>query len=142
MVVPGGVGAHGARTMHWFRSRAKGFSFVALFALSLQLALSFGHLHLNASVTGARQSWKFFTVDDATARIAAVDSASQDAPEHSDDYCAICAVIHLARSLVLSPAPPLLLPGSYAQAQFAPEDAVASAELSRAPFNARAPPTA
>jgi hypothetical protein len=126
--------------MVWFRSRAKEFSFVALLALFLQLGLSFGHLHLDAGATGAGHAAKILAVDDATAPISAVDSASQDLPGDNDGYCAICAVIHLARALVLSPAPSLLLPAVQAQAQFAPENAAAAAELGRTPFQARAPP--
>jgi Protein of unknown function (DUF2946) len=134
------VGAHGATAMHWFRSRAKGYSFLALFALLLQLALSFSHLHLDAAVSGARHSSKIFAVDNAAAPISAVDPASQDLPEHGDDYCAICGVIHLARSVILSPAPSLLPPATYARAQFAPQTHSAAAEPSRTPFQARAPP--
>jgi len=33
--------------MHWFRARLRSTSFVALFALALQLALSFGHVHVD-----------------------------------------------------------------------------------------------
>ena len=33
--------------MQWFRSRVKLGSWVALFALALQLALTFGHVHLD-----------------------------------------------------------------------------------------------
>src|SRR5262245_40731192 len=124
----------------WFRSRAKGFSFLALFALSLQLVLSFGHLHFERGVAGPQHSSKIVAVDDANAPLAAVHSDSQGLPENNDDYCSICAVIHLARSLVLSPAPCLPLPATYAQTKFAPEDCVAAAALSRTPFQARAPP--
>jgi hypothetical protein len=136
------VGAHSVTTMYWFRSRAKEFSYVALFALSLQLVLSFGHLRINAGANGAGHAAKILAVDDATASISAVDPASQGLPGDNDDYCAICAVIHLARTLVLAPAPSLLLPATYAQAQFAPENDAAAAELlGRTPFQARAPPT-
>jgi hypothetical protein len=128
--------------MSWFRSRAKGFSFFALFALSLQLALSFGHLHFDHGVTGPQQPSKIAAIDGATAPIATVHSDSQGLPEHNGDYCSICAVIHLARSLVLSPAPCLPLPARYTQTKFAPEDCVAAAGLGRTPFQARAPPIA
>jgi hypothetical protein len=128
--------------MQWFRSRAKGFSLVALFALSLQLALSFGHLHFKAGIAGEEHTAKIAALDDATALLSPIISASQDLPGDNDEYCAICAVIHLARSLVLSPAPCLLLPATYAQARFTPEDDSAAAEPSRIPFRARAPPIA
>jgi hypothetical protein len=125
-------------TMQWFRSHAKECSFLALLALSLQLALCFGHLHVDTRDTGARHASKIFAVDET--RISAVDPARQDEPQHNDDYCAICSVMHLARSLVLSPVPFLLLPATYTQAQFAPENDAPAAELSRTAFQARGPP--
>ena len=131
---------HGAMTMQWFRS--KGFSFVALFALSLQFALSFGHLHLDTGIIGAQHPSKILATHDATESIVALDAASGDLPEHNDDYCSICAVIHLARSLVLSPAPSLLLLPSYVRAEFTAENEASVAGLNRTSFQARAPPIA
>jgi hypothetical protein len=43
MVCCTGSDAPGAMAMHWFRSRSRWGSYLALFALAFQIALTFGH---------------------------------------------------------------------------------------------------
>ena len=86
--------------MQWFRSRVKLGSWVALFALALQLAPTFGHVHLDGLRGGS------------SARIEASAGApaptGNDGPNAADDYCALCALTHLAGTLL--PASPVVLP--------------------------------
>src|SRR5262249_15070748 len=123
--------------MRWFR-RNMGFgSWCALFALAIQLVLSFGHLHFASSA--------------ATAALAAAAADSlADTPDdqptptkHSRvaDYCTICASLHLAGLLTASPpSVPAPLPPSHDR--LAPRIGLQSATHAGLPFNARAPPLA
>jgi len=92
--------------MKWFRSNIKSGARLALFALFVQFALSFGHFHVLAapSSTGAGQ-------------IAADSQAlPQQGPgkQHNDrqipDACAICAVVAMAGTALFASPPILLLP--------------------------------
>jgi hypothetical protein len=75
--------------------------------MALQLALSFGHIHLEKFASGT-----------AVASVAASQAPSpqQNPAQHpaneANDYCAICATIHLASSSFLPDAP--LLPVQFA----------------------------
>jgi Protein of unknown function (DUF2946) len=126
--------------MDWFRSRARGTAFLALFALALQLVLSFGHLHLEQVLFGSEHASKL--VDgQPTVGAASTDDSDEDHPKsHSGAYCAICAIVHLTRCLLISDPPSLLLPKSYLSLQFEPENEAAAVELACTPFQARAPP--
>lgn len=104
---------------------------LALFALGLQLALSFGHIHAE---------------DFAAANVAAAGQ-SQNAPDgdhHDNDHdgCAICAVMHMAATSLV-PAPPCVaLPPAVAFATLVTLDRAALPPAARQPFQARAPPQA
>jgi Protein of unknown function (DUF2946) len=119
--------------MHRFRARLRLSSWIALFALAFQLAVSFGHVHLDA-----------FPGNSSIA-IAASDArtpASGDTSDPADHYCAICAVIHAAGALVLTQPPAVQLPIVFAQ--WRPDAAVKFGFITAAPsfFPARAPPLA
>jgi hypothetical protein len=110
---------------------------LALFALAVQLVLSFGHVHLE----GIRG-------DDGTGtKLAAERAVSPPAPaQHpandSGDYCAICATIHLASSSFLPDAPQLPVPFvSQAIEHFYYVPYVFAAPQ-RTAFQSRAPPLA
>src|SRR5207237_7414658 len=79
--------AEGAFTMPWFRAERSLSSYVALLALALQLAVSFGHVHFDGLALGT-----------ATAAAALGPSEPEGGPSGTpdrDDVCAICAVISL-----------------------------------------------
>jgi hypothetical protein len=103
--------------MKWFRRHLKHGSRLALFALAIQFALSFGHFHgfaaqsAPAIVTGLTQADL-----DYAGSLAAPDTANQAEQkqrpatpdtDRSADACAICAVVSLAGNVLFS-APPLL----------------------------------
>jgi hypothetical protein len=107
----------GLTGMKRLRKRLKGGSRRALFALTAQLALSFGHFH-----GGAAQAAPVFQADavqgdiadtgsDAAARKTAQQPSS---PNHDRDQpadnCAICALVAMANAVLQSPPPLLLLP--------------------------------
>ena len=108
---------------------------LALFALALQIALAFGHIHLRdfAGVPGV-------VVAQAPT---APDPASDHNNGHStDDYCLICAAAKLAGTLVLPSQIALALPVSSTDE---PQVYVCSAfcgRMDHALFSARAPPLA
>jgi DUF2946 family protein len=89
--------------MKWFRSNIKNGARLALFALFVQFALSFGHFHvLAAPPTDTAQS--------ALPRTTAVDAGKQDRDQQIPDACAICAVMAMASTVLFASPPILLLP--------------------------------
>ncbi len=124
--------------MHWFRSRARFWSWLALCALAIQLVLSFGHVHLDHALPLS-----------ADASIIAAAPALDDPPidpsaphNLADDYCAVCALIHLAGSLTPAIAPSLPLPVSFGRSLPEAGAAYSLAAPHRSPSQARAPPVA
>jgi hypothetical protein len=98
--------------MKWFRSNIRHGARLALLALVVQLALTFGHSHWFAQAAPVVHA----SADSRGQAAVATDGqaahqqspANQDRDQQGDDNCAICAVIALA-STVLSATPPLLL---------------------------------
>ena len=122
--------------MRWFRSRARFGGWVALFALTLQLVLTFGHVHLDRAAPSSPVS----------AVAAAAASNGPDTPAapdgDADDYCAICALVHLAGTLTPAEAPALPVPIAF---EPSPLPRAVSIELTAPKFTllqARAPPIA
>ena len=68
--------------MKWFRSKVKYGARVALFALAVQLALSFGHFHAIAAQAAPI----------AYNPLNSYRAPAPDSDQHPDDFCAICAV--------------------------------------------------
>jgi Protein of unknown function (DUF2946) len=138
--------------MNWFRSNIKRGSWAALFALAIQVALSFGHFHgIAAQAAPAIQSGLMQTESSNADRLAAPDVAvggsarqqpasSHDSDHQPGDVCAICAVIALANTVLFATPPLLLLPQAIepfyltADAKFVHLNAV------RVAFQPRAPP--
>jgi hypothetical protein len=135
--------------MKWFRSNIRHGSLTALFALTIQFALSFGHFH---GVVAAPAAQSGLTHLQAATASEAVDrfktslsepqspASNRDSDPSSTDPCAVCAVIAMSNT-VLSATPPLLpqpvavaLPYSGTEAEFV--------DLNSAPvaFQPRAPP--
>ena len=136
--------APGATTMHWFRSRSRWGSYLALFALAFQLALTFGHVHLDrfALRENTRQINSRSPAADASsdARNAPADPAGRD--DRADHRCPICTLIHLAGALVFAEPPSLPLPAVFGRLPTETAVAFDFSEPQRAFFAARAPPTA
>jgi hypothetical protein len=119
-------------------------------ALTLQIVLSFGHVHVGNVHVDAVWGVADAAVAKSTAASHPVTLAQsqQRSPTHDpgqgdpDDYCAICASIHLASTSLAAQPPILLLPSDFQL--FAPEfDAAFGLNVSRpAFFQSRAPPRA
>ena len=99
--------------MKWFRSHIRHGARLALFAMLVQFALTFGHTHWFAQAAPLAASSHQQT-DGAkavgSADRLAVQKQSPSAPDREqpgDDNCAICAIIAMAGT-VLSATPPLL----------------------------------
>ena len=104
--------------MKWFRSNIKTGSRLALFALALQFALSFGHFHGDIARAAPVIQAGSTDVDVATAATQAAPKAhseaaqqpsNHDSDRHTSD-CAICAVISLANNFMFATPPLLELP--------------------------------
>ncbi len=119
--------------MSWVRGRLGLSSCIALFAIAFQLAVSFGHVHLDATVGGS--SIAVEATEGAT-------PSSGDTSDTADHCCPICTLIHFAGTLVLSQPPVMPLPIMFAQ--WRPDAAVTFGFTAAPPFffSARAPPLA
>jgi hypothetical protein len=84
--------------MHWFRTRLRLGSYIALLALAFQLVISFGHVHLHG--IGAQASTATEATDGTTPA-----PADHDGSDGADHYCAICALIHLVGAVALAETP-------------------------------------
>ncbi|MEH2610845.1 DUF2946 family protein [Bradyrhizobium sp. AZCC 1693] len=101
--------------MNWFRKHVKTGSRLALFALAIQFALSFGHFH--GQVARAAQAGLAdadLAIAATLAEQAARSEAAQQPSNHDTDQptsdCAICAVLSLANNFLLATPPLLELP--------------------------------
>ena len=136
--------------MNWFRKHVKTGSRLALFALAIQFALSFGHFHgVAAQAAPAIQTG----LTDADLAIAAsldaqgIDSeaarqqpSNHDSDQQRTDACAICAVLSLAGNF-LSATPPLLeLPGAIEFLYLTTDAEFVHLGHGRVAFQPRAPP--
>ena len=105
--------------MKWFRSNIKSGARLALFALFVQFALSYGHFHaLAAPSPGATQSALTHTNVVGSGDLAGVSEqakrkqvpAKQDNDQNAPDGCAICAVMAMAGTVLWASPPILQLP--------------------------------
>jgi hypothetical protein len=137
MVLPGARHAK-LTTMGWFRSRSRLGAYLALFALAFQLAVSFGHVHLDEIAPRSAAAAAFAsTQSDVNA-----PSSPTGREDVADDCCPICTLIHLAGALVPAATPALPLPSMFGRSRL---DAAVEFDLAashRVLFQARAPPIA
>ena len=127
--------------MGWFRPRSRLGSYLALFALAFQFAVSFGHVHLDHLAP---------TLTGATALTGALPSGDEGSTSsnptghenRADDLCPICTLIHLAGTLVPAGVPSLPLPRILGGLRLEAAVAFDLAASQSALFQARAPPLA
>jgi hypothetical protein len=129
--------------MHWVRSKLRFGAWCALFALTIQLALSFGHVHavgIDSTKSTLLAAW---TTPPSAPSANAPAAPTKQAPNGlAHDQCAICTTVQLAAAAVPSAMPALPLPLVSSQ-----EWLGTSVEFVLAPplhfsFSARAPPQA
>jgi hypothetical protein len=127
--------------MHWWRAKRRNGARIALCALLLQLALSFGHIHREdfagfaAGLAAASQS---AAVSDPQG--SGPDGHGTSGPAH--DECLICATMHLAGALVLPAPPAIVLPAMAGRIANLPHAEFSLAAHRHSLFQSRAPPTA
>ena len=123
--------------MGWFRSNRRIGGGLALIALVIHFALSFGHLHVAgfANATAAALT--------STESAASVPDAPGNPATHPGlaDPCAICANIHLAASLLVE-WPAWLLPLRVEQSLPGSSDVTTRPAWLGTTVQARAPPVA
>jgi hypothetical protein len=123
--------------MRWFRSKLQLGSRLALFALAVQVILSFGHVHLDNLASATSKS--------AMAMGSGSVLLSDRAPDHNsggslDVDCPLCALIQLVATSMPAVAPVLPLPARFGSIGLQAPAQVASASSPHALFQARAPP--
>jgi hypothetical protein len=131
--------------MRWFRSHAKLGSWLALSALALQLALSFGHIHLKDLLGPADEPSGLVTAALAAqspAQEAAVPPSDRAPHQHEDEYCAIYAINSLIGVSQIAAPPAVPLPSITCRARLATAHQFLPAERRHAGAQARAPPLA
>ena len=132
--------------MKWFRKHVKQGSRLALFALAIQFALSFGHFHWGvAQAAPASVSAPIATADSGGDTIDALAMSQRSPASHEDDQqpadnCAICAVMALAGAAVVSPPPVLLLPQALEFLYLAADAEFLHLKFVGVHFQPRAPP--
>src|SRR5437016_14260352 len=127
--------------MGWFRSRSRVGSYLALFALAFQLAVSFGHVHLDHIAPASAGATAPASAQPSGDEINAPSSPS-GREDRADDCCPICTLIHLAGALVPAETPPLPLPSMFGQLRLAAAVEFGFAASQSILFRARAPPIA
>ena len=112
---------------------------MALFALAVQFAVTFGHVHLD-SLKSAHAT-QVAAADQAAMPLAKAHSKGQPSQSSADFDCPICALIQLASTSAPSVAPPLPVPailgGAIVYVRAAPDFAASPTSA----FQARGPPT-
>jgi hypothetical protein len=105
----------------------------ALFALALQLGLSFGHIHHDTAAAAV-----------STAAASPDTPVPDSDPGHDEhrDTCAICLAATIAGSALAAAAPDLPAPPAFALVRTSLPGATDAANPSRAAFRSRAPPRA
>jgi hypothetical protein len=122
--------------MRWIRRNRRVGAWAALFALAVQITLSFGHIHLDKNILSSRTTTH-------TPQWQSAERGGPSSPAHHQnaaDFCDICATIALVASSVLpEPAtltPPLATPGAWQR----PFEMALSWRRAHNHFQARAPP--
>lgn len=145
--------------MKWFRSNVRHGSRLALFALAIQVVLSFGHFHsssalaapalMDANQPGLRDTvrcaathldaWARASHEDAF-RPVGVKSSDRESDGRPTDDCAICAIMALANALVVATPSYLLGPQPASSLYLMTEAEFIALNSARVVFQSRAPP--
>jgi hypothetical protein len=132
---PGLLGCKAWFGMNWFRSNIKHGSRLALLALAIQFALSFGHFHgIAAQAAPAVKSIAQTAIQNQQ------PSSNHDSDQQPVEPCAICAVMALASTALFATPPVLLLPQAIDFLHLTTDAAFVHLDHSRVAFQPRAPP--
>jgi hypothetical protein len=127
--------------MHWIRANIRFGARLALFALAVQMALSFGHVHIATPTLASTNGEQPAVADEPGLTLSRAILPIHKSDGSTSGDCAICALIHLSSTSAPAAAPVLPLP-----ANLDPLGLLAPAELPLAAslyalFQARAPPS-
>ena len=111
------------------RKRRAKTGWLALVALALQLAMSFGHGHAAENAAASLSAIQPGTTGDG-----------EPADHHRREACAICAILHIDASPLGESAPALPLPIVAAAVSPEAQDPTDTPNPARPPFQPRAPP--
>ena len=126
--------------MQRLRSQLRLGVWPALFAPAFQLVASFGHVH---GVKDSEHPSATLTSTAPTGADVPSGNANDQPPDNDDDYCAVCAVIHLVGSVFMAEPPSLALPASFGATRItSPAAEFETIPSSHGSFSARAPPVA
>jgi hypothetical protein len=129
--------------MRWFRSNIRGCARLALVALAVQLALTFGHVHLDGGAALASSPSALLTAaKHAVAPVAVARDQSPKSKGTADFDCPICALIQLASTSAPSVAPPVPVPAVVGGTVLKAADESRPASALHFAFLARGPPAA
>lgn len=132
--------------MKWFRSNIRHGARLALFAMLVQFALTFGHSHWFAQAAPLAQSSLQQTDGSngvASTDRAAVQKQSPAAPDREqpgEDNCAICALVAMAGTVLFSTPPLLELPQAIELLHRTTDAEFSHLKLAGTAFQPRAPP--
>lgn len=132
--------------MKWFRSNIRHGARLALFAMLVQFALTFGHSHWFAQAAPLSQAARQQT--DSTKSVAATGRAvvqklspsSPDREHPGEDHCAICAVVAMAGTILFATPPVLQLPQAIELLYRTTDAEFIHLKSARTAFQPRAPP--
>ena len=130
--------------MNWFRKHVKTGSRLALFALAIQFALSFGHFHGEMARSAPAIQAGLADADLACAAQKARPQVAQQTSGHDGDQhaldCAICAVLSAAKNFLFAAPPLLALPEPIGFLNRATRAEFAHLATLHPAFRSRAPP--
>jgi hypothetical protein len=138
--------------MKWFRKHLRTGSRLALFALAVQLVLSFGHFHPLAMVHAAPalqnglSELDFASIGTSATPDLAIQVVEKQPPARQDndqqpaDHCEICAVMSMAGSVLVATPPVLLLPEAVEFLRRTTDAEFLHLKKAPAAFRSRAPP--
>jgi hypothetical protein len=98
--------------MRWFRSNVRSGAWFALVAMALQLALTFGHLHLRITSTQQVAKAAVTLLPDGSSL------PTKQKPRIADENCAICTLIQMAGTGVPAAGASLPIPARFIAAPF------------------------
>jgi hypothetical protein len=126
--------------MKWFRSNIKHGSRLALFALAVQFALSFGHFHAKAAQAASAIQSSVSYVLTTAGELTQQPASNPDSDQRPSDPCAICAVIALANAVLFATPPLLLFPQAIEFLNLTTDAEFAHLNSACPAFQSRAPP--
>jgi hypothetical protein len=122
--------------MRWFRSNIRLGSRLALLALTIQFALSFGHFHGSIARPAPVPAGATLAADGLHSK----PGSGEDPAGQPCDDCAICAVMALASAMLGATAPDLPAPQAATSLDLTADAGLVDLNPARGAFQARAPP--